>query len=217
MRQAMLAATSSCLAPLKAEERASTPDTDLTLRALDAPFGKLIEDRPRNPAFKTKSPFHTGPNCHIGTKIIAVRGTPHDKLVAGPQNDVVIDIASQPDHLILAIALKFSGNDNERSIIHIDAPAFNRRDKPVAAIRLAPQHTRKKLHQRRTPDEPTFMIPASISGDSDIEFLRCGPAHITQHISAVTMRGGGLLFALSGGLPGSSPVFGLPVHSRSLA
>jgi hypothetical protein len=217
MRQAMSAAPSSCLTPLKAEERTSTPDTDLTLRAFNTAFGKLIEDRPRNPAFKTKSSVDTGPHCHIGTKIIAVRRTPHDKLVGGPQNDVVIDIASQPYHLILAIALTFSGDDNERNVIHVDAPAFDRRDKPVTAIRLAPQHTCKKLHQRRPPDEPAFMIPASIGGDSDIEFLRRGPAHIAQHISAVTMRGDGLLFALSGGASASSLVFGLPVHSRSLA
>ena len=185
----------------------------MTRRPLNSTFGKLIEDWSRNPPFETWPPLHAGPHCHIGSKIIGVRGTPHDKLVVGTQNDVVIDIALQPDHLILAVSLTVSGDNNERHVIHVDPPAFDRRDKPVATIRLTPQHTCKKLHQRRSRYESTFMIPASISGDTDVEFLRRRAPDIAQHIPAITVWGDCRLFGLSGGWM----AFGFPVHALSLA
>jgi hypothetical protein len=57
------------------------------------------------------------------------------------------------------------------------------------------------------------MIPASISGDTDVEFLRRRAPDIAQHIPSITVGGSCLLFGLSGGLL----AFGFPVHAPSLA
>jgi len=194
--------------PLKAEKHTVTPDTDLISRPFDAAFGKLVENRARNPRVKIKAPLHTGPDSHIGTQIITVRGAPHDKLVAGSQNNVIINIAPQSDHLIPAAALIFSGNDHERRVIHIDPTTFNRRDKPVAAIRLAPQYTGKELYQCRPAYKATFMKPAPVSGDPDVECLRRGLSHAPQNVPTPALRG-----ELVRGLL----AFGLSIHLRSLA
>jgi hypothetical protein len=199
--------------PLKAEKHTVTPDTDLISRPFDAAFGKLVENRARNPRVKTKAPLHTGPDSHIGTQIISVRGAPHDKLVARSQNNVVINIAPQSDHLIPTAALIFSGNDYERHVIHVDPTTFHWRDKPVAAIRLAPQYTGKELYQRRPTYKATFMIPATVSGNPDVEFLRRGLSNAPQNVPTPALRGELVRGELVRGLL----AFGLSVHLRSLA
>jgi hypothetical protein len=199
----MSASPISCHLSLKAEESSSAPDTDLPLRPLNAARGKLIEDRPR------KAPVKTRPNRHIGPDVVANGGPAHDKRMVRAQSYVILDIAVQPDHLILGIAFNFSGNDDERHVIDFDPAAFNRRDKPIASIRFAAQYAREKLDQSWPGNQPTFVIPASVSRDPDVEFLRRWSAHITQHIAAVTTCGG-----LWGG---PDLAFRLPVHIGSLA
>ena len=85
--------------------------------------------------------------------------------------------------LVTANALTAHGRYDAGRVFNHDGAAFDRCDKPIAAVCLALQHAGEQFDKGWPTNQPAFMIPVAIGRNADIEGLRCRLADLAKGIA----------------------------------
>ena len=158
----------------------------------DGPFDQLVEHRADDQRIQIV------PDQDIGAGLAGNRVLDHADRVIRAGLDPVVYIAPEPQDLVAARAGRLAFDGGKRRVLDQDSAALNRRDQPVVALLVPPDHRGEELDQGLSADRAAPVVPSAVARDADVE-VAAGRQPLRPGL-LVRRSGSTYLLVIAGGL-----------------